>query len=198
MRDRLTNKGKGIGFVLFTTKEAARAALNMHGTKLKEREIRVMRIGQKGQVRLPGSKSKGKDAGKGGGGGGGGYKGSSSNGDKGGKMASGIKAIKSGGGGGGGGGGGKTAKGGAAGEAWRGTKSKKGDGEEMMKKLGVKKGGAAGGIKKKSSSEVGGKPKAVGATAPGDVKGQGKQKAKRPAVAARKAKLNARRDMMKH
>ena len=191
MRDRLTNKGKGIGFVLFTTTEAARAALNMHGTKLKEREIRVMRIGQTGQVRLPGSKGKGKDAGKGGGGGGGGgggYKGSSSKGDKGGKFASGLKGIKPGGGG-------KAAKG----EAWRGTKSKKGDGEDMMKKLGVKKGGAAGGIKKKSSSEFGGKPKAVGATAAGDAKGgQGKQKAKRPAVAARKAKLNARRDMMKH
>jgi hypothetical protein len=192
VRDRLTNKGKGIGFVLFTTKEAARAALNMHGTKLKEREIRVMRIGQTGQVRLPSSKGKGKgkDAGKDGGGGG--YKGSSSKGDKGGKIASGIKGMKAAAGGG------KAAKGGAAGEAWRGMKSKKGDGEDMMKKLGVKKGGAAGGIKKKGSSDFGGKPKALGATAAGDAKGQGKQKAKRPAVAARKAKLNARRDMMKH
>ena len=41
MRDRETNKGKGIGFVLFKSKEAARAALNLNGAKLKDREVRV-------------------------------------------------------------------------------------------------------------------------------------------------------------
>jgi hypothetical protein len=159
VRDRLTNKGKGIGFVLFSSKEAARAALNMHGSKLKEREVRVMRIGQTGAVRLPnedkGGGYKGKTD-KSVSGGGGGFKGSMK-GDKGSKIASGFKAptsfIK-----------GASKGGGAVGDAWRGTKSKKADSEEMMKKLGVKKGGVAGGIKKKSS-EFGGKPKASGPVA---------------------------------
>jgi len=40
VRDRETNKGKGIGFVLFKSKEAARAALNLNGEKIKERAVR--------------------------------------------------------------------------------------------------------------------------------------------------------------
>jgi nucleolar protein 12 len=43
VRDRDTNTGKGIGFVLFKTKEAARAALNMNGSELNGRQIRVTR-----------------------------------------------------------------------------------------------------------------------------------------------------------
>ena len=39
IRDRETNKGKGIGFVLFKTKEAARAALNLNGATIKGREV---------------------------------------------------------------------------------------------------------------------------------------------------------------
>ena len=41
VRDRKTTLGKGIGFVLFKTKEQARTALLLDGTKLGDREIRV-------------------------------------------------------------------------------------------------------------------------------------------------------------
>mmetsp|Transcript_24423 Transcript_24423/g.33660 ORF Transcript_24423/g.33660 Transcript_24423/m.33660 type:complete len:253 (-) Transcript_24423:6-764(-) len=47
VRDRETNKSKGVGFVLFKTKEAARAALNLHEDVLKDREIRVTRVAAK-------------------------------------------------------------------------------------------------------------------------------------------------------
>eukprot|EP00898_Chlorokybus_atmophyticus_P003210 jgi/Chlat1/3890/Chrsp26S04171 len=44
VRDAHTNAGKGIAFILFKTKGAARAALSLAGTKVKEREIRVTRV----------------------------------------------------------------------------------------------------------------------------------------------------------
>lgn len=44
VRDRESGLGKGIGFVLFKTKDAVRAALEMDGKQLKERKLRVTRV----------------------------------------------------------------------------------------------------------------------------------------------------------
>ena len=48
VRDRKTTLGKGIGFVLFKTKEQARTALLLDGTKLGDREIRVSKAALQG------------------------------------------------------------------------------------------------------------------------------------------------------
>ncbi|OUS42795.1 hypothetical protein BE221DRAFT_61270 [Ostreococcus tauri] len=57
VRDRKTTMGKGIGFVLFKTKEQARTALLLDGSKLGDREIRVTKTSRSKAPR-PGSASK--------------------------------------------------------------------------------------------------------------------------------------------
>ncbi|QDZ18108.1 RNA-binding protein [Chloropicon primus] len=44
VHDRSTGLGKGFGYVLFKTKNAAKAAMQLNGEKLKEREVRVMKV----------------------------------------------------------------------------------------------------------------------------------------------------------
>jgi len=57
VRDRKTTLGKGIGFVLFKTKEQARTALLLDGTKLGDREIRVSKAARS-KAPKPGAASK--------------------------------------------------------------------------------------------------------------------------------------------
>jgi len=57
VRDRKTTMGKGIGFVLFKTKEHARTALLLDGTKLGDREIRVSKA-SRSKAPKPGAASK--------------------------------------------------------------------------------------------------------------------------------------------
>lgn len=47
VRDSHTNLGKGIAYVLFTTKAAARAALQLDGQKLGKRSMRVSRVNRR-------------------------------------------------------------------------------------------------------------------------------------------------------
>ena len=47
VHDKSTGLGKGIGYVLFKTKKAAKAALELNGEKLKDRALRVMKVQSK-------------------------------------------------------------------------------------------------------------------------------------------------------
>lgn len=57
VRDRKTTMGKGIGFVLFKTKEQARTALLLDGSKIGDREIRVTKT-SRSKAPKPGAASK--------------------------------------------------------------------------------------------------------------------------------------------
>ena len=57
VRDRKTTLGKGIGFVLFKTKEQARTALLLDGSKIGDREIRVSKA-SRAKAPKPGEASK--------------------------------------------------------------------------------------------------------------------------------------------
>ena len=57
VRDRKTTMGKGIGFVLFKTKEQARTALLLDGSKIGDREIRVSKA-SRAKAPKPGAASK--------------------------------------------------------------------------------------------------------------------------------------------
>ncbi len=57
VHDRATGLGKGIGYVLFKTKNAARAALQLNGEALKGRDLRVMKV--KAQAAKPRAQSAG-------------------------------------------------------------------------------------------------------------------------------------------
>eukprot|EP00775_Hariotina_reticulata_P003945 gene3945-4199_t len=58
VRDSHTNLGKGIAYVLFTTKAAARAALQLDGHKLGKRAMRVSRVSRKALATGAGSGKK--------------------------------------------------------------------------------------------------------------------------------------------
>mmetsp|Transcript_25227 Transcript_25227/g.47682 ORF Transcript_25227/g.47682 Transcript_25227/m.47682 type:complete len:524 (+) Transcript_25227:115-1686(+) len=209
VRDRDTNKGKGIGFVLFKTRQAARAALNLNTHTLKEREIRVMRVSANG-VGFVASKSKGsKSPGAKSPGGkhrpgsnkgreGGNYTASPHKGSKGGikpphsfMSKDSIKRNAS-------------KKPGGSDDSWRGTKSSKTSSKDMLKKLGPKKTGivkkdARGGPRPEGVSSISKISPGVGlGKGAGGKPGLTRAKGKRPSVAARKAQDNKRRDMMRH
>jgi len=179
VRDPNTNMGIGVAYVLFKTKAAARAALELHGTALNKRLMRISRVSKQPAAGKPAAAGRGRSGGK--------DSGSSKR-----PVAGGRGPDRKGGAGGLGVRQGGVQKrpgrpGGAAAAAgdWQGLRTK----GKSAKLRGPKAAAGTGGRPSKPERAGGSKPQVSGGKGRGGVKSQ---KGKRPAVVARKAAQRAK------
>lgn len=179
VRDPNTNMGIGVAYVLFKTKAAARAALELHGTALNKRLMRISRVNKQPAAGKPAAAGRGRSVGKDSGSSKRPVAGGRGPGRKGGPGGLGVRqgGVQK-----------RPGRPGAAAAAagdWQGLRTK-GKGAKLR---GPKAAAAGtGGRPSKPERAGGSKPQMSGGKGRGGVKSQ---KGKRPAVVARKAAQRA-------